>query len=192
MHWNEIFYFYGQIINAMRVTSFHTSAASASYPLVIHILVPLRIQLSPSFLAVVNAAPASLPLPGINMKHKHCQCQVRHRPIMKLDSSQSHLLMAGLDSTRRIQSKMAASKSIQSHHSLKKCTDSWLSLWHGTNVPLYLYAISSYACCSINKKWHITTCIIRYSQRCGFLCTTLHNKAALNNTVRDVASFVQH
>lgn len=45
---------------------FLTIAASASYPLVIHAFVPLRTHESPSNLAVVDAAPASLPLP-INM-----------------------------------------------------------------------------------------------------------------------------
>ena len=41
-----------------------TTAKSASWALVIHALVPLRIQSSPSLTAVVEAALASLPFPG--------------------------------------------------------------------------------------------------------------------------------
>ena len=41
-----------------------TMAASLSKPLVIHDLVPFRIQSEPSDLAVVEAAPASEPFPG--------------------------------------------------------------------------------------------------------------------------------
>ncbi len=42
----------------------HTTVPSASYPLVIQAFVPLSTQWSPSRVAVVDAAPASLPLPG--------------------------------------------------------------------------------------------------------------------------------
>ena len=41
-----------------------TTAASASWAFVIQALVPLRTHASPSSRAVVDAAPASLPLPG--------------------------------------------------------------------------------------------------------------------------------
>lgn len=40
-----------------------TTQASDSYPLVIHALVPLSFQLLPELIAVVEAAPASLPFP---------------------------------------------------------------------------------------------------------------------------------
>mmetsp|Transcript_54463 Transcript_54463/g.60877 ORF Transcript_54463/g.60877 Transcript_54463/m.60877 type:complete len:253 (+) Transcript_54463:1265-2023(+) len=48
----------------------NTTAASASYALVIQALVPLIIQSSPSFVAVVEAAPASDPFPG-SLRQKH-------------------------------------------------------------------------------------------------------------------------
>ena len=41
-----------------------TTPNDASFELVIHALLPFSIQWSPSSLAVVLAAPASLPLPG--------------------------------------------------------------------------------------------------------------------------------
>jgi hypothetical protein len=48
----------------------HTTATSATPPLVIHILVPLRIQSSPSRRAVVRIEAGSLPLSGsVSPKH---------------------------------------------------------------------------------------------------------------------------